>query len=340
MSDPVTNIEIEDVLSSIRRLVSEDTRPASGAGDFAQRDRLVLTPSLRVQDIAQPEPAADLPDAPFVEVPEEDHQPEPPVLLVEPVTPEPDVPVETVEAETEQSDEAQDDSISSEISMLSKLVEEELSKALNTPPQEDALEAVLEEVQQVPSEEAVIAEDVEASSPVAEVESAPAEIRDTALEAKISALEALVAAQNVAVEAVSGTQDAAATPVEPGEMEPQTDPEDVSAEDDSVPPVFQRSAQSLEWEDHTAEELAESPVSIEETQPSAEIVVESEAEPVQVEPAAVAAEVSIDESMLREIVTQIVREELQGPLGERITRNVRKLVRREIHRAFLNQEFE
>jgi hypothetical protein len=211
---------------------------------------------------------------------------------------------------------------------------------LNTPPQEDALEAVLEEVQQVPSEEAVIAEDGEASSPVAELDSAPAEIHDTALEAKISALEALVAAQNVAVEAVSGAQDAAVTPDEPGEMEPQTDPEDVSAEDDSVPPVFQRSAQSLEWEDHTAEEPAESPVSVEEIRPSAEIVVEREAEPVQAESAAVAAEVAIDESMLREIVTQIVREELQGPLGERITRNVRKLVRREIHRAFLNQEFE
>ncbi|WP_072505118.1 hypothetical protein [Phaeobacter porticola] len=41
----------------------------------------------------------------------------------------------------------------------------------------------------------------------------------------------------------------------------------------------------------------------------------------------------LDEDSLRELVSEIVREELQGALGERITRNVRKLVRREIHRA-------
>lgn len=48
----------------------------------------------------------------------------------------------------------------------------------------------------------------------------------------------------------------------------------------------------------------------------------------------------IDEDMLRDIVAEIVREELQGVLGERITRNVRKLVRREIQRALTVQEFD
>ncbi|QQA41576.1 hypothetical protein [Pelagovum pacificum] len=48
----------------------------------------------------------------------------------------------------------------------------------------------------------------------------------------------------------------------------------------------------------------------------------------------------IDEEMLRDMVGQIVREELQGVLGERITRNVRKLVRREIHRILNSQDFE
>ncbi|GHF67643.1 hypothetical protein [Seohaeicola zhoushanensis] len=41
----------------------------------------------------------------------------------------------------------------------------------------------------------------------------------------------------------------------------------------------------------------------------------------------------LDEDSLRELVAEIVREELQGALGERITRNVRKLVRLEIQRA-------
>ena len=48
----------------------------------------------------------------------------------------------------------------------------------------------------------------------------------------------------------------------------------------------------------------------------------------------------LDEDALRELVSDIVREELQGALGERITRNVRKLVRREIHRALAAQELE
>ncbi len=43
--------------------------------------------------------------------------------------------------------------------------------------------------------------------------------------------------------------------------------------------------------------------------------------------------VLLDEVMLRDLINDIVHQELQGALGERITRNVRKLVRREIHRA-------
>lgn len=48
----------------------------------------------------------------------------------------------------------------------------------------------------------------------------------------------------------------------------------------------------------------------------------------------------VDPDMLRSMVAEIVREELQGPLGERITRNVRKLVRREINRAMTAHEFD
>lgn len=48
----------------------------------------------------------------------------------------------------------------------------------------------------------------------------------------------------------------------------------------------------------------------------------------------------LDEAALRDLVGDIVRAELQGALGERITRNVRKLVRREIHRALTAQELD
>ncbi|MCJ7871502.1 hypothetical protein [Phaeobacter sp. J2-8] len=49
---------------------------------------------------------------------------------------------------------------------------------------------------------------------------------------------------------------------------------------------------------------------------------------------------TIDEDTLRTMVAEIVRSELQGALGERITRNVRRLVRREIHRALANQDLD
>lgn len=49
---------------------------------------------------------------------------------------------------------------------------------------------------------------------------------------------------------------------------------------------------------------------------------------------------ALDEETLRPIVARLIREELQGELGERITRNVRKLVRREILRAINARDFE
>lgn len=48
----------------------------------------------------------------------------------------------------------------------------------------------------------------------------------------------------------------------------------------------------------------------------------------------------IDEDALRDMVVAILREELRGELGDRITHNVRKLVRREINRALTAQDFE
>jgi hypothetical protein len=50
------------------------------------------------------------------------------------------------------------------------------------------------------------------------------------------------------------------------------------------------------------------------------------------------AESLLDENELRALVAEVLREELKGPLGERITRNVRKLVRREIAQALSNYD--
>ncbi len=48
----------------------------------------------------------------------------------------------------------------------------------------------------------------------------------------------------------------------------------------------------------------------------------------------------LDEETLREMIVDIVREELQGALGQRITRNVRKMVRREIRIALAAEDLE
>jgi hypothetical protein len=48
----------------------------------------------------------------------------------------------------------------------------------------------------------------------------------------------------------------------------------------------------------------------------------------------------LDEDALREMIAEVVREELAGQLGERITRNVRKLVRREIRQMMATEELE
>lgn len=63
-------------------------------------------------------------------------------------------------------------------------------------------------------------------------------------------------------------------------------------------------------------------------------------EPEDILLAEAAEERILDEETLREIVTQTVREELMGELGERITRNVKKLVRREIQRALAERAFD
>lgn len=48
----------------------------------------------------------------------------------------------------------------------------------------------------------------------------------------------------------------------------------------------------------------------------------------------------LDEDMLRAILRELIREELAGGLGEKITRNVRKLVRIEINRALTLQALD
>jgi hypothetical protein len=137
------------------------------------------------------------------------------------------------------------------------------------------------------------------------------------------------------------TTDAAASldrTVQSSDMwEPDGDDEDAFADSSETP--------TLEWRDADPE-FAPEAVSFDPDEMAADdLASESFARSRDAEDEAVAApfeldEAVLDEAALRDLVAEIVREELMGTLGERITRNVRKLVRREIHRALTSQDFD
>jgi len=260
MSDPVTNVEIEDVLASIRRLVSEDSRPEIAAKDVP--GKLVLTPALRISD------------APG--------------------------------------------GAESKASAAAATAEAAPAMAVDSP--------------YIPDDN--YAEDTEEPQPL---ESADLEAR----------FADMVEEEDVAADVVAAPVEPAfdAAPMRSVRIKPEpTQPEPV------------------EWEDAVAEEPASAHTSADVGYDAYEIDAaeeEDEAEFVEA-PAYDAAgaeaeddadlddlsefggeeEGILDEETLRELVTDIVRQELQGALGERITRNVRKLVRREIHRALTSHDLQ
>ena len=86
MSEPMSSVEIEDVLSSIRRLVSDDLRPQARpqppqaqdprpmpeAAPAAAAEKLLLTPALRIVQDDSPPPADEVPSFHSVRVAEEE----------------------------------------------------------------------------------------------------------------------------------------------------------------------------------------------------------------------------------------------------------------------------
>ena len=97
---------------------------------------------------------------------------------------------------------------------------------------------------------------------------------------------------------------------------------------------------AMTWQDNVELDGLGKPVA--QTVPFPQVVREQHASVEDAETVLEAAldEQVIDEETLRAMVADIVRSELQGELGERITRNVRNLVRREIHRALVSQSLD
>lgn len=361
MSDPVTNVEIEDVLSSIRRLVSEDTRSAKPVTK-ARADRLVLTPALRVQDDAPDRPAAAPAPAPEpmlltnpapaaeTQPPEEDADPAPLEQLLEEMAEAKDAapdldtlaeemaeelaPADVPDAVDAEPNEDPAAAIQARDSfaqgMLTRLVKDELARARAPEPEADPeddgppededrfvealVDSVVEDVMDTGHGDAP----EEAATPLPE---APEQVEEPAQAEEAARADTSLADKIAALEALVGRRDQA----EAGDTGFEADPEPEEMFD-AAPTFVHRPPQSLTWEDHDPE-------------PRDEMVDHFPlGEDLGARP--VATGLSVDEDALRDMVTRMIRQELQGVLGERITRNVRKLVRREIHRVIMSQEFD
>jgi len=147
------------------------------------------------------------------------------------------------------------------------------------------------------------------------------------LEATIAELEAAVTAQFDDWEADEGESFAKAAWAASAFQAPQGD----SQQDEVSEPSFVHAAAQVD---------ADTPQSLpadETVEPSQQDAPELPAE-AETDTAALAGLAGLDEKALRSLVAEIVHEELGGEMGERITRNVRKLVRREINRVVTSLE--
>ncbi|MDA3858349.1 MAG: hypothetical protein PF480_08980 [Roseovarius sp.] len=356
MSDPVTNVEIEDVLSSIRRLVSNGQDGVSVQSEpmdmpkAETANRLVLTPSLRVDD-------RDGVDQSGIAPPEnepENHRPDPQGVAA---------------LDREARDDAAEDAAQEEASTAAA-ADEDHDEALKS----DALRRGDEDC----SAQDNRTQDDQIEGPAEPHHGATASEGDIWLDAVDPASEADEPMQEDDDATVSADQDQAdADAGTADESEPQDDTallSDLEAQaaefeaavanrDDQWEPDGESGddyaggrVTSLSWSD--AEDGADDPdeeeLSADPDWAEADDVASArhaqtwEREAMPVPPVEDWGEDSgmmlddavLDEEALRDMVSEIVRQELQGALGERITRNVRKLVRREIHRALASQDMD
>jgi hypothetical protein len=377
MADPVANVEIEDVLSSIRRLVSENARNERPEGaDQTQAKNTEPDPAATPNDgataAAEPTPdpvaAAEEPPTTKPEAPAGD------MLLLTPALRVADPAEEAGESDDESDEVAQhieDAAPPADTEESHAALASTIRDAVH-----DAVDATLADIAPEPDQPAPEAAEDTPDKPAPEPLSfAHHRARDdeglTSLEDRIAGLEAAVALSADDEWEPDGEgldDDNAATPVEALSWE---DSDSFDTAEDSAPTTSRvRFASEIieEAELATPEPPEESAV-----EPSAQAPADSPEEiPELVEDEAIATsamaddifhdsnhdaaddalefdaeddtlateETVLDEGALREMVAEIVRQELQGSLGERITRNVRKLVRREIHRALAARELD
>ncbi len=386
MSDPVANVgDVEDVLSSIRRLVSEtssDARADGPADDEAEATPAEGESEMLTDDTTQVEPEAQAQDALILTSALRIKEPEPPV------------PANTVSEldslrkavsgafgdadETDDAPEvAEDDAAEATAGDVTKLDlpesrlhlasfkdienaadEEQQPTSWSGKPPEDYYEDEVEEDASIAAaadddetwvfkKPDIAPEEVEAEEDT--LDAATDEVEDEITEEENGEVDSAEIHQFAAPE--DATAEEAVDQWHEGEAEAEDVAVDVAAEEDvaehagdeanDTPQMatFVRAAPDVS--EVEAAEIAEA-VNTEE-EPATMFDSDEEDDLSDDGPTIDLSELDegvIDEDMLRDMVADIVRQELTGAMGERITRNVRKLVRREIHRAMVAREFD
>lgn len=328
MAGPLSSEEIEDVVSSVRRLVSNEQRPRNLSRDL-NSERLLLTPAQRVMPDNSPlSPLlldASLLEPRLVEVP---------LAAADPAPDTRPLPVD-VQAAPEPAEV---------VTLLVVPDDAEIDLDADLPPVADP-DPVADPELAADLAEATLAE------PEAEWED---EIWTEP--ATISLGEAALAADEAEVLTGPAVED---------EM-PDADALDDQAEawagadrdsGDAAPIPFvplRRRAEHLaarlaagEVVETIGAEAAADVVPLSDAAPETNLPIAADADPEPVGPLptefvdADGMQLDVlDEHALQEIVRQTLRAELQGELGERITRNVRKLVRAEINRALMARDLD
>ena len=294
-SESMTNLEIEDVLSSIRRLVSEDVTEKTDAAPDTD-GRFVLTPALRVsedEEAGQAKPVAQ----PQTEI--------------------------SGEASPEAPDRDLDEDRGSDAADLG--TSESENQILTWPAEPGSDDSPADAQQQAPD-----------TPPAA---SEPTELT---LESRIAELEEAVGRTREEWEPDGSEPDAGQMPkwhlyqvAENPESEPAdtSESEDETSKLESSPVFFRASApKSDPYVLADAErDPADGDATAQENQPATTVPQPAKTPDAGEHPGA--EDEYLDELALRTMVADIVREELRGRTGERITRNMRRMVRREIQRA-------
>jgi hypothetical protein len=337
MSDPIANAEIEDVLSSIRRLVSAEERgERPGRPQPKNREnpnaRLVLTPAHRVDD-AQPE---DVPEASSGA--DQDHVGEGEEGRVEIDLPEPDMPPSAEEFDTIEDAELVGeggDSVEAAAVMAdhAALYDPQAGEDDESSEDEEPAWFMRHAAPDGDASDDAAPKQADTSEPDTDDAARDADDAEAYLAGEVDEVADEITSDDTAEDAAATRADLgelgariaefeSVVAEQPGDWEPDGTPDDG---DNAADPVSPLPWDELEHDASTPDDNDDQARHAGDTDERAGAGGWYSEEPL------------IDEDALRDLVGEIVRQELQGALGERITRNVRKLVRREIHRALMSQ---